>query len=84
MKISTKLQKLNFSRKLCNHFIGEEHSIKYRCIVGTVIIFIGVGTAKAAEMIHFFPVHVGLDGLGYLIHGIGSIPFVEWISKIGD
>jgi hypothetical protein len=70
---------LNVSKTICNHLIDEKHSHSHRMIVGVLIMVIGVSVSKipvTITMIHFF-----LDGIGYAIHGIGLIPFIETLSK---
>lgn len=77
------LKKLNFSRNLCNHFIGENHTIAHRVGIGTIIMVFGVGFAKLTLLVPNDFFHFIGDAIGFLIHGIGSVPYIELISKIG-
>lgn len=67
---------LDMPKALCNHLIGEHHTLAHRMIVGTCIMVIGVAVAHTANAL---PEGAGFiaDLTGYLIHGIGSTPFVE-------
>lgn len=61
---------------LCNHLVGKHHTLRHRILFGIVFILIGVYVAHCAH--HFNNVLAFVvDGVGYLIHGIGAIPFVE-------
>lgn len=73
---------LNVSKTICNHLIEEKHSHCHRMVVGAIIMVIGVSISKIAvsiTVLHFF-----LDGVGYAIHGIGLIPFIDTLSKRGE
>lgn len=73
------LEKLNVPRIICFHLLGENHSEYHRMSVGVIIMASGVLMAEFNSgiiIIHF----IG-NMFGYLLHGIGSIPFVEELSK---
>jgi hypothetical protein len=71
-------------RLICIHLIGEHHTHGHRMIVGTVFIFIGVIIAKGSAMIgHSLPLHIAGDALGYAIHGMGFVPFGEYVILKG-
>lgn len=72
------LEKANIPKIICVHLIGEEHSVHHRMGVGVITMAIGVVIAKSTSGIYF--VQFAGELLGYLIHGIGSIPFVEWLG----
>ena len=44
-------------------------------------MLIGVTVAKGSASIHIEAFHYIGDLLGYLIHGIGAVPFVDKIIK---
>lgn len=72
------LERVNLPRIICTHLLGEHHSSYHRMGAGLVVMAVGVLTSKVAEgyiIIHFF-----FDVFGYMIHGIGTIPFVELLS----
>ncbi len=75
---------LNSPRFICDHVVGENHTSNHRMFAGTIVIIFGVVIAKLGV---FMPggivVHLATDAVGYLIHGIGAIPFVETVAKGG-
>lgn len=76
------LPKIDITKKVCEHLVGEEHSKTHRFTVGVVIMSMGVGITKAVFIFDPAFIHFIGDVLGYGFHGIGAIPFVEYlISK---
>ena len=67
---------------ICDHLVGEDHTHKHRCVVGLVFMVAGVAIAQSAAEIHFPLAHSIGDGLGYLLHGIGTFPYVEALVPI--
>lgn len=45
-------------------------------------MIVGVNVAHAAEMVTIAFIKLSLDGVGYLIHGIGAVPFVDLLHSI--
>lgn len=76
----SKLGILNVPKHICTHIVGENHSQIHRLFVGVIVIVIGVGIAN----IHIGVIVVDMtaEGIGYVIHGIGSIPIVEGILRL--
>lgn len=77
-KAKSILEKANIPKIICVHLLGEEHTVHHRMGVGVITMAIGVVVAKSTSGIYIVQ-FVG-ELLGYLIHGIGSIPFVEWLG----
>ena len=73
------LHRINLPRIVCDHLVGENHSLWHRRIAGTVVMSVGVVIAQNAH--HFWFLWWVVDCAGYLLHGIGAIPFVEPIIK---
>lgn len=74
-----RIHKINLMYVICDHLVGEDHSSLHRKIAGVVVMATGVIIAKSG---HFIPFECGeyiCDGVGYLVHGIGAVPFVESI-----
>lgn len=76
------LDKINVSRYILKHLLGDNHTDKHRKCVGIVIMASGVCLVKATMAIDSFTLHIIGDVVGYAIHGIGLIPFVSDIEKI--
>lgn len=64
----------------CNHLVGKDHTHLHRIIVGIPVIVLGVAISKYGIGLSG-PIHIMLDGIGYLVHGIGAIPFIEIVDK---
>lgn len=71
------LHNANVPRILCDHMLGEQHSTKHRMIIGTVVMICGVLIAKTTGHIHSEIVEVVGDLTGYLVHGVGAVPYVD-------
>lgn len=74
------IYKINLSRHITTHLVGEDHTDRHRRIFGGIIMVIGVSVAKTAHLFTHFSLEVLIDVLGYSIHGIGLIPFVKNIE----
>lgn len=72
----------NPSRVICNHLIGREHRLVHRIIVGVIIMVFGVYMTKLAADTHILVIDIIGDTVGFLLHGIGGIPFVELFIKL--
>lgn len=78
--INRLVRALNLPRWICHHMVGEQHTCKHRLAVGMVVIFAGVGIAFVGGHFHHnLPLALFLDAVGYLVHGIGALPFVELV-----
>jgi len=66
---------------ICDHLVGKNHTPIHRMAFGSVTILIGVLIAKSGgEGI----THILTDCVGYFIHGVGSMPFLEFLDKWRD
>ena len=81
-RVKATMKTLNVARHLCDHVVGKKHSHAHRMVAGSIVMACGVLIAK----IHVEAMLAGLmvDGLGYLVHGIGAIPFVEAVMAEGE
>lgn len=71
----------NVPRWLCNVLIGKHHTPTHRGVAGVTLMAIGVTIAKHAPHSPFVFALV-LDGIGYFLHGLGAVPFVEsWTEQ---
>lgn len=73
--------RFNIPHLICNHIIGKEHKIQHRITVGTIIMMIGVLISKGGGGISIVIVHYLFDAIGYGLHGIGLIPWIEYITE---
>lgn len=73
----------SFTKRIYSHLLGEEHTPTHRKIAGVCVIIFGVGFVKIMYISAFEVVHFVGDAIGYLIHGIGCLPFVEKIMQNG-
>lgn len=82
------ITRVDVVRKLCTHFIGEEHTTFHRKCVGTIIMIVGVGIAKGGSVLPYEIIHFTTETIGFLIHSIGGIPFVDsfisYVSKSSE
>jgi hypothetical protein len=62
---------------------GHEKGTLTKLISGSIIIVLGVIISKSGATAPYL-IHIGLDAIGYLIHGIGAVPFVETILKFAE
>jgi hypothetical protein len=77
---TVRLQHFNPISLCCNHLVGKNHTHSHRMVVGTGIILLGVLISKSGIGLSG-PIHLALDGIGYLVHGVGAIPYLEIIEK---
>lgn len=78
---NNQMQNFNPPKAICNHLIGKDHSLGHRVVVGSITILSGVLIANSGGEGMF---HIITDCIGYLIHGIGALPFLEVIEKWRD
>lgn len=79
-KTTNLLSKLNLSKWIASHLIGENHSSFHRKIVGIFIMIFGVGLTKIYYLVHFESLNFLADIVGYGFHGLGLIPFIKSIE----
>ena len=74
------INRLNISERICNHLIGDKHTLSHRLVVGFIICCSGVVIVKVPLMVVTVN-HVLIHGLfevtGYTVHAIGAIPFLK-------
>lgn len=73
------LDKINLVKWICTHLISKNHTKEHRMVVGLFVIGIGVCLAKYTARNPHISVQVVGDSIGYLIHAIGSIPYIDYI-----
>lgn len=79
------LRHFDLSKAICNHLVGDHHTRTHRYSAGICIMAVGVGLTKVVLFTEIGLVHAFGDLIGYGVHGIGAIPFVDsLISKHKD
>lgn len=64
--------------RVCDHLMnGRAHTLRHRVSVGVAVMGAGVLIAKSAALFQWEALHIGLDGLGYMIHAAGATPLLE-------
>ncbi len=71
----------NVVTPLASLVFGRDHQTAHRLLAGTLVMAIGVIIAKyVGHAPNTIVAHLG-DGLGYGLHGIGLIPFIESVAS---
>lgn len=81
MNVKQKLKRLNPACVIARNLFGENHTIRHKMISGIILMVMGVFVAKLP--IESFPgIHYLTDVIGYGLHGMGGIPFGEYLSSM--
>lgn len=80
-KVVKALEIINISKPIANHMLGESHTPVHRMATGWFVITVGIlitaiGHSPAMHIV----VKYACDGIGYLIHGIGAVPTIEYVA----
>jgi hypothetical protein len=75
------ISKLNVAKPICNSLAGKHHTFIHRACVGVLIMAIGVLIAKTIGHHPVQFVAIFGDMVGYGIHGLGLMPFVDAIAS---
>lgn len=70
---------LHLPRQLCTFLLGKEHKSSHRMVAGLIVMSVGVAIAKLGADVHEFGVHYMADAMGYAVHGMGALPFIEYL-----
>ena len=79
--MSIKTSWLNVVRPICRNLVGQHHGFAHRAVVGVGIMLLGVVLAKTIGHHEYAIIALLGDTLGYGLHGIGLIPFVEHLLE---
>lgn len=75
------LSKINIPKAICYKLIGKHHKPGHRMIVGAAFMFSGVMVAHSGFFFQMILIQASLDMVGYGIHALGSVPFLEWLLE---
>lgn len=81
MHIKSPADWLNLPKALCQACLGHNHSHGHRMLAGLVVMAVGVAIAKAGAEYNAFAVHYVTDAVGFAVHGLGAVPFLEWLLE---
>lgn len=73
--------RLNIPHIICNHIMGKEHKLHHRITVGTIIMACGVLVSKIGGGAGIIVIHYIFEFIGSSLHGIGLVPWIEYISE---
>lgn len=77
-----KMQHTNPIRSICDHLLGEHHTLSHRLAVGFVVIMLGVTTVQGAHHVSsIWVLAYMIDAGGYALHGVGLMPYLELIQN---
>ncbi len=82
--VSSAVVRLNVPRKLADNLVGKDHSFRHRFVFGLIMMAIGVTIAKHAGHSHNEFVAFAGDGIGYLVHGLGTMPIAEALLGLAE
>jgi hypothetical protein len=81
VKILRVVRVADIPKKVCNNLIGEHHTSIHRMTAGAVIMVVGVTIAKLEPSGMFHILHYTCDIVGYALHGLGTVPFIDALLK---
>lgn len=77
------LRVANLPREICRHTVGHDHSTLHRLVCGMGVMGFGVVFAMIPTLaeIHALFAHMGFELVGFAIHGLGAVPYIEWLLE---
>lgn len=84
MKLVDAIRRINVMHPVCKTVFGANHHFAHRAVFGVGIMIGGVVVAKTLGHHPEFHLAVIGDTLGYGLHGVGLIPFVEEILALAE
>lgn len=73
--MKTVLHAVNLPRVIAKALIGKEHTQGHRIIAGIFVMSVGVLIS------HVEVAHAIFETVGFAIHGLGLVPFVDWLVE---
>jgi hypothetical protein len=70
---------VNLPRAICRHLIGKDHQAHHRMAAGATIMVTGIMIAQCGHLVEVVVFKATLDLIGYSFHGLGIVPFLEWL-----
>lgn len=72
---------INLPRIICQHMLGKDHKVHHRMGAGVTLMFIGVMIAQGGHLVELVVIKATIDLIGYSFHGLGLVPFLEWLME---
>lgn len=73
------LKKVDVTRIVCDHVLSKSHTPMHRRFCGFLVIIGGVLISKIATP--YVVLHIMFDAVGYFIHALWAVPFLEWLVQ---
>ncbi len=77
MKASTIIRKVDISRYMANHIVGNNHTQIHRRISGFIVMVFGVVLTQLGGATSYLIIHISADIIGWGFHAVGLIPFIK-------
>ncbi len=65
------------ARTIATHLVGHDHKFWHRGLIGICFMLVGVLIAKEAAACEYHVLALLGDTVGYDLHGVGLVPFIE-------
>lgn len=74
---------LNLPRELAYHLFGDDHTPSHRMGIGALVMCSGVALVYASTgwTVFGWNIHFACDVVGYAIHGLGALPWLEQFAE---
>ena len=72
---------INLPRIICQHMLGKDHKAHHRMAAGASIMVTGIMIAQCGHLVEVVIFKATLDLIGYSFHGLGIVPFLEWLLE---
>jgi hypothetical protein len=72
---------VNVPRYVCRTLIGEHHTHAHRMVAGGTMMAGGVLLSHMAAEPHILLLTLAGDLVGYAIHGMGLVPFLDFLLE---
>lgn len=72
---------INIPKHITSHIMGKDHTVTHRRMTGGVIMLVGIALVKLSGLLDSFFIHYVADVVGYSMHGLGLVPFIEGEDK---
>lgn len=78
------LAKINIARHVCSCLAGKKHHFRLRAFVGIMVMVVGAIIMKMIGHNDHLGIAITGDIVGLGLHGVGLIPFVEFILELEE